>query len=122
MELKLEVTDRAFRKVRVLIEPLWNWNGMKNETDATKPGLNRTFMELKPEKGGTQLVVYHSLNRTFMELKLYKGGFVEPYVACLNRTFMELKQEEWKWSLFLGIVLIEPLWNWNLLFAYRIAA
>ena len=84
---------------------------MKNETDATKPGLNRTFMELKPEKGGTQLVVYHSLNRTFMELKLYKGGFVEPYVACLNRTFMELKQHTRIAPWPKNLVLIEPLWN-----------
>ena len=50
-------------------------------------------MELKCVILPSSLHLSHSLNRTFMELKSFLG--------CGTRVF--------------GFVLIEPLWNWNLI-------
>ena len=77
----------------VLIEPLWNWNDLKSTIALkTSPGSNWTFMELKRKR---------ERRYTFA-------------LSCSNWTFMELKQVIWQhFCITCKRVLIEPLWNWN---------
>ena len=76
----------------VLIVPLWNWNICGGE-------------------GGWCAICS---NRTFMELKLLLSQLIEIRQICSNRTFMELKFIGNITELSVLIVLIVPLWNWNL--------
>ena len=68
-------------------------------------------MELKQISTSGENGIFKSFNRTFMELKQDKGG--EPYYAnkSFNRTFMELKQANARIVHFKNIVLIGPSWN-----------
>ena len=55
---------------------------------------NRTFMELKQQKGAVINYAMFRFNRTFMELKLGIRLKIKTTRKCFNRTFMELKQEK----------------------------
>ena len=50
-----------------------------------------------------------------MELKQRRENFVYVDIDSLNRTFMELKRQLMLSSFCVLVVLIEPLWNWNLI-------
>ena len=95
MELKFRSTGDWTKGRKVLIAPLWNWNRQRH----SKP--------------------WQSLcsNRTFMELKLRGNTDIDIVDYCSNRTFMELKFVYYHLSRFCSLVLIAPLWNWNLLAA-----
>ena len=120
----------------VLIEPLWNWNRLYRQVRQVRTCLNRTFMELKWVRPAWALELLAvlieplwnwnrtrattqqprtRLNRTFMELKSNTGDRSAATNTGLNRTFMELKCDDMR---ELGhriiVVLIEPLWNWNI--------
>ena len=120
--------------IRVLIEPLWNWNMKQSAAFMDPISLNRTFMELKCRCLQSWATMVFRLNRTFMELKsncypnkgtaervliepLWNWNLINAWCRdtdnCLNRTFMELKLEETEWGKPHQTVLIEPLWNWN---------
>ena len=55
-----------------------------------------------------------SFNRTFMELKLILLLVLLLYHFTFNRTFMELKLARNTERTFAKILLIVPLWNWNM--------
>ena len=74
---------------------------------------NRTFMELKSKEWRKRNREKYRSNRTFMELKLLSDNVV-------TYLFMVLIVPLWNWNI-LGLVrtqrfnsvLIVPLWNWN---------
>ena len=57
--------------------------------DASNAGSNRTFMELKPQRGVVAVGLTYRSNRTFMELKRISDNIVNSSL----------------------VVLIVPLWN-----------
>ena len=70
MELKLMGEEWKATGQKVLIVPLWNWNGRKQSADNwTTNSSNRTFMELKFTTSSVIIIDCSSSNRTFMELK-----------------------------------------------------
>ena len=54
------------------------------------------------------------INRTFMELKRLSLCGDEGRSNSINRTFMELKLVKLVCLCIIMIVIIEPLWNWNI--------
>ena len=94
VELKLRWRwSGSMALVRLLIEPLWNWN------------LRRTIVPDGKEK---------PFNRTIVELKL---GSYRQYESNYCRLLIE---PLWNWNTIYmssywsrGRLLIEPLWNWN---------
>ena len=94
MELKQVLSEFVRLLARLLIEPLWNWNA-----------------KVVPFWIGQRI----TFNRTTMELKLGYFSFFPSSRRAFNRTTMELKLEclivEHNHTYRL---LIEPLWNWNL--------
>ena len=75
----------------VLIVPLWNWNYLNHSTKRWVGSFNRTFMELKSKWTPANSSSIYCFNRTFMELKLTLCFYYCYYLFCFNRTFMELK-------------------------------
>ena len=93
---------RAWRLRLLLIEPLWNWNKICSRHDCLLLiAFNRTTMELKPRFKAAIARQCFAFNRTTMELKL---GIFNPL------------------ALIRAILLIEPLWNWNVINLVRFAA
>ena len=76
----------------VLIVPLWNWNDGFADRLCWEDGSNCTFMELKCGRGRREKKGTRSSNCTFMELK-----YTNTLKSCIES----------------GLVLIVPLWNWN---------
>ena len=91
--IEIQAKWRLLRSLtRVLIVPLWNWNGLLN-------------------RGYWSSIV--GSNCTFMELKLSN-------IAWRNGLQGVLIVPLWNWNLILSMkmaamyfVLIVPLWNWN---------
>ena len=78
----------------LLIEPVWNWNDCYLWRSLRRlSAFNRTSMELKRGGFAHAMSATFSFNRTSMELKLLIFHPVRIYVT----------------------LLIEPVWNWNLL-------
>ena len=50
MELKQIWSNSNTTSMKVLIEPLWNWNDVERNVLNLMASINRTFMELKPIK------------------------------------------------------------------------
>ena len=92
MELKFIKQSSCKKRCCVLIAPLWNWNGSLHKSCNKSPCSNRTFMELKFIKVHLKKITFVRSNRTFMELKFLIRG----------RNSLRT------------LVLIAPLWNWNL--------
>ena len=81
------------RKVKLLIEPFWNWNG---------------FILL------LQKYPYESINRTILELKHVTNKSLPNSIITINRTILELKLHRTRRIIrSLKQLLIEPFWNWN---------
>ena len=99
---------------QVIIEPLWNWNVRPYCLPLSLLRYNRTFMELKSEMASVRNFRFWSYNRTFMELKWLNLIFLLTWTSSYNRTFMELKFAYRFLSCRKLCVIIEPLWNWNL--------
>ena len=121
----------------VLIVPLWNWNKAMEKKTEVKACSNRTFMELKSYNRcggyhqGCVLIVplwnwnYRAVasprytegrsNRTFMELKWSCSIAKADMKWGSNRTFMELKLLRTTPDALFRVVLIVPLWNWNII-------
>ncbi len=78
----------------LLIAPIWNWNRVLR------------WVEDRAEQ---------TFNRTNMELKLSFCTPMRRSISTFNRTNMELKRRSSKKALFIGLLLIAPIWNWNLL-------
>ena len=93
MELKLLSMSGVNVLPKVLIVPLWNWN----------------IKDL-----ALQAVIEFCSNRIFMELKYPTLQLTAQTLGSSNRTFMELKLEISRSLLINSLVLIVPLWNWNL--------
>ena len=93
MELKYCKKCFVLQMNFVLIVPLWNWNQWLGADYLTQPT---------------------SFNRTFMELKYGWTSSYQSWNGSFNRTFMELKWIFWSEITYLLIVLIVPLWNWNM--------
>ena len=101
--------------VALLIEPLWNWNNTRDRSSSPAPApFNRTTMELKRPYVHSTWDHALSFNRTTMELKRGIGSSVFAKRCPFNRTTMELKRQlSVIWQRGFGLLLIEPLWNWN---------
>ena len=91
MELKSAKARLAQQRKSVLIAPLWNWNLLRLPFRTPCARSNRTFMELKWHLIVVRRLRTRSSNRTFMELK------------CVTSIHVSI----------LALVLIAPLWNWN---------
>ena len=136
MELKLQQVNGFPYSYVVLIAPLWNWNLSKTSwSHAISMRSNRTFMELKYLFLSVSIIVQRVLiaplwnwntleviapcqplcsNRTFMELKFSSWLITFSTNTCSYRTFMELKLQQVNGFPYSYVVLIAPLWNWNL--------
>ena len=77
----------------LLIEPVWNWNLRSDARQKRVPTFNRTSMELK----------HAYVCRDFRSERSF------------NRTSMELKHTSAIWQKCSRLLLIEPVWNWNLI-------
>ena len=64
------------------------------------------IVRLKADKSGS--------NRTFMELKWRSLPLPAAQSFSSNRTFMELKSRYQAAPFYFSLVLIAPLWNWNI--------
>ena len=111
MELKYKSNTMSTND-RVLIVPLWNWNHVYCTGWRIAACSNCTFMELKSSNYIVRRTAWCS-NCTFMELKLPRG--ILPSMKSVV-----LIVPLWNWNLGGGVdslpaeeVLIVPLWNWN---------
>ena len=109
------------RTSKVLIVPLWNWNGHPRYGASKEEGFNCTFMELKCLWDS---IILKSVNHVLI-VPLWNWNTLACVLfvalAGFNCTFMELKLAHvgiWKtmWR-----VLIVPLWNWNVTTGYAVA-
>ena len=115
MELKFVIIWFKMLPCVLLIEPLWNWNqetvcnnGWRCKT------FNRTFVELKCIITTRFRSTNWPFNRTFVELK-----YANANLANVNAGLL-LIEPLWNWNsehldaiLSRYVLLIEPLWNWN---------
>ena len=99
--------------IRLLIEPVWNWNNGDGSGSVLTNAFNRTSMELKPIQIILTTYGIFAFNRTSMELKL----LFDEHVNAVCRLLIE---PVWNWNAVVDGVhlvrklLIEPVWNWNI--------
>ena len=122
----------------LLIEPLWNWNKPSgawhgystttfnrtivelklipcNFAFHTRRSFNRTIVELKLLQASSQMQCYTAFNRTIVELKHDRSEWFGVEVDSFNRTIVELKLPSMHVYWYGIMLLIEPLWNWNII-------
>ena len=116
VELKLKREPKYLTLVRVLIEPVWNWNCFWWTTSwnrNTSFWLNQCGIEtrIEPERGW---MLVKSFDWTSVELKHTSNLIGLIYLSYV------LIEPVWNWNknikkIFLQeyYVLIEPVWNWN---------
>ena len=99
----------------LLIEPVWNWNQQPSQDYRShSQAFNRTSMELKHMRSNYNQRITLAFNRTSMELKRWPSHHHWRFIGrTFNRTSMELKLIMMFFTLTSGILLIEPVWNWN---------
>ena len=74
---------------------------------------NRTSMELKPKRLDVSWEGHTAFNRTSMELKHHSVCHHIGVSYTFNRTSMELKRMQRSINVSHVKLLIEPVWNWN---------